>query len=293
LLPSIEGDEIEVTLASGFLEKNLHVVDRNAAIVATLKRRYPRIQTYGVDVLTAVRRRIPKGTLHLANLDLCAPLGHQWAAIAVVTASRLSPEGVIAATYLRGRDSQISSIVNGHRPVASTREEAIRLCFVPEVRDAIFAGQRPDLEPAIERMMSSGEPGEPREQIARRWLGLYNKDFRVGHYQSGHSPMSWVAGTTAMALPRLPNRPSEFPLQAWRSPEQRLRLADLWLCEFERHVYASLLAASHAHIIGFGRQSVTERYFHDRMNLVKRWFRERDEAKHGLYRRTDHAGLSH
>lgn len=41
LMPSSEGDEVDVCLSHGFRERNLTVCDRNPAIVAHLKRRYP------------------------------------------------------------------------------------------------------------------------------------------------------------------------------------------------------------------------------------------------------------
>jgi len=55
MMPSIEGDEIEVAMSKGFKQKNIHIVDQNSAIVATLKRRYPYVHTYGVEVRRALK----------------------------------------------------------------------------------------------------------------------------------------------------------------------------------------------------------------------------------------------
>lgn len=72
LMPSAEGDEIEVAEANGFRQCNMHIVDRNPAIVATLKKRYPHINTYGVDVVRAVRRIAASDIkLEFANFDFC------------------------------------------------------------------------------------------------------------------------------------------------------------------------------------------------------------------------------
>lgn len=72
LMPSLEGDEIDVAIAAGFQEKHLHVVDKEPAIVATLKRRYPKINTYGVTASRAVERISRNGIkLRCLNLDFC------------------------------------------------------------------------------------------------------------------------------------------------------------------------------------------------------------------------------
>jgi hypothetical protein len=76
LMPSSEGAEIEVAERNGFKQSNMHVVDRNPAIVAHLKRKFPYINTYGVDVVRALRRMGDKGiVLNFANLDLCQTMG--------------------------------------------------------------------------------------------------------------------------------------------------------------------------------------------------------------------------
>lgn len=75
LMPSLEGDEIEVALNAGFREENLHVVDAEPAIVATLKRRYQKINTYGVRASDAVARIYAHGIrLDCANFDFCNQL---------------------------------------------------------------------------------------------------------------------------------------------------------------------------------------------------------------------------
>lgn len=103
LMPSIEGDEIDVALSKGFRERNLHIVDQNPAIVATLKRRYPRLHTYGVPLVRATER-LPE--LTFANLDLCASWGQPLAkTLEEFAASQRVPCGLVAVTILRGRES--------------------------------------------------------------------------------------------------------------------------------------------------------------------------------------------
>lgn len=156
LMPSAEGDEIEVALNNGFREENLHVVDANPAIVATLKRRYRKISTYGCDVASVfLNGRIASHVLHVANLDLTGTLGPAWFETCFHVARSLAPHGLIAATYLKGRDPLTAKFA--------------------EVRS--------------------------RHEQAAEYLGLFSTTRRLGSYQSGVSPMEWVAGRTRFALP--------------------------------------------------------------------------------------------
>lgn len=73
LMPSSEGAEIETALAAGFLESNIHAIDRNAAIVATLKRKYPSLNTYGCSIGRAHSRIGNAGVrLYGDSIDLCS-----------------------------------------------------------------------------------------------------------------------------------------------------------------------------------------------------------------------------
>lgn len=107
LMPSIEGEEIEVGLNAGFRERNLHVVDNNPAIVATLKRRYPQINAYGVSAAAAVARIGKSGVrLRAANFDFCgcgsAPFFSELQSI--VAARAFDSIAYVAVTMLRGRE---------------------------------------------------------------------------------------------------------------------------------------------------------------------------------------------
>lgn len=106
LMPSSEGTEIEVALQNGFREENLVVVDRNPAIVAHLKRRFPRIRTYGVPLRKAADRILHDGILpDFANLDLCSNLGRSsLREIQHVSFKLFRPGAVVAVNCLRGRE---------------------------------------------------------------------------------------------------------------------------------------------------------------------------------------------
>jgi hypothetical protein len=108
LMPSSEGEEIEVALDKGFRAENLHVVDRNPAIVANLKRRYPTINTYGVTVERAGERiRDLKVQLSVANLDLCGTFDSSATTIsAFLKSGCMAPRSRIAVTGLRGREAK-------------------------------------------------------------------------------------------------------------------------------------------------------------------------------------------
>ena len=107
-MPSIEGDEIDVALAAGFKQQNICIIDKNAAIVATLKRKYPYVRTYGVPAEKAAQRIADDiGGVDFANLDLCGPIGRPlWDTLAAWREHRAVKEsGLVAVTVLRGRES--------------------------------------------------------------------------------------------------------------------------------------------------------------------------------------------
>lgn len=108
LMPSLEGDEIDVALAAGFKEHNLHIVDDNPAIVAVLKRRYPHINTYGVDVVRAIERIAKNGVkLSAANFDFTNPISSKYMDRLEILMSigAWAPCRTIALTTLKGRET--------------------------------------------------------------------------------------------------------------------------------------------------------------------------------------------
>jgi hypothetical protein len=123
LMPSSEGLEIDAALNAGFSEDYLWVCDKNPAIVATLKRKYPKIQTAGVPVSRApdkimekVKRCFEKDMIYIANLDLCGCVGEETLTeiMGFVSGDVLPDASLIAVTVARGREHDLSSIKGTH-----------------------------------------------------------------------------------------------------------------------------------------------------------------------------------
>lgn len=103
ILPSIEGDEIEVARGAGLREEHIHVCDENPAIVAVLKRRYPRIVTHGIPVRRVLTER--PHMYHLINLDLCGVLDGVLSTVGP-SVMALRDGGCLALTWQKGRDQR-------------------------------------------------------------------------------------------------------------------------------------------------------------------------------------------
>ena len=122
LMPSLEGDEIDIALSKGFRERNIYIVDRNPAIVAVLKRRYPLVTAIGLP-LSRIRERIPPNTIHVANFDLCGCVSDTLSRTLNRAAKILADESIVAVTTLRGREPDLTAIkelVAAHDVVYST-----------------------------------------------------------------------------------------------------------------------------------------------------------------------------
>jgi hypothetical protein len=123
LMPSAEGDEIEVALRNGFRLENMVIVDRNPAIVATLNRRYGnRMQAMGCDVVRAAERLVAAGQwVNIANLDLCGHTGSSAdVARQFVDTGVFGECGMLAVTCLKGRETA-STMDNLNQMTTATR----------------------------------------------------------------------------------------------------------------------------------------------------------------------------
>ena len=122
LMPSSEGDEIEVALSQGFREYNLHVVDRDPDIVDSLKHRYRRINTYGVEVEEACRRIAAKGLrLSCANLDLTGCMSDSMFEClrACILSRSFHDQAMVAITMLRGREQGLARAMVNAAPTVT------------------------------------------------------------------------------------------------------------------------------------------------------------------------------
>ena len=107
IMPSIEGLEIAIAQSYGFARHNIHAVDWNPAIVATLQRRFPGIKTYGVPVEKAMCRiGSQDGMIDFANLDLtgCMSANIRRTLHQIGYSRSLAPIALVAITLLRGRE---------------------------------------------------------------------------------------------------------------------------------------------------------------------------------------------
>lgn len=134
ILPSAEGDEIGWCETKGFRRQNIHCVDRNPAIVAHLQRRYPGIQTYGVELGKAAERIRRKGlTIDVANLDLCGPVTDTLMGVLdEMSRNRTwSSHARVAVTILRGREQRdcFGSAMRSGAAEEITTDESRRTCI--------------------------------------------------------------------------------------------------------------------------------------------------------------------
>lgn len=111
LLPGREGLEIPVAQKAGYLLDNMHAVDQNPAIAATLHRKYPELNVYGVNVARAMPRIFNAGVrLRVLNLDFTTcwseSLARELAFIGSFLPMRDEQSVVVAITLLRGREQR-------------------------------------------------------------------------------------------------------------------------------------------------------------------------------------------
>lgn len=231
LMPSLEGDEIEVALNAGFREYNLHVVDDNPAIVATLKKRYPKINTYGVLVSRAMQRMAHEGIrLDCANFDLTGNVSAKFVSelYAISTIGSLPCETTV-------QDGVIQTTVNPKRYSTGVFGDVaiVALCFLrarePKAltnawkADGGFVRDDEAFQQMVERVVSqfgNGIVPPCVERLQKTWLLLSELDryrlfgilgtlglttfkvpdkwkpnvelVRSEQYCSARSPMMWV-----------------------------------------------------------------------------------------------------
>lgn len=185
LMPSLEGDEIDVAKANGFREDQLHVVDNNPAIVATLRKRFPRIKTYGVSAARATERMAKAGvTVGHMNLDLtaCVSPGLVGECRSIAASGAMAPHCVVAVNMLRGRETRSTFDY-----LQALGDEQVSRN--PEMGDMRFRGYRLTVAD-IARLHTILLPFAQH----RIWRLL-----RAGIYKTGPQTMLWFVAETVSA----------------------------------------------------------------------------------------------
>lgn len=104
-----DGAEIPLLLKRGFMEENIHVVDINPGVLAMARAKYPDIHAYCCSVSTVVASMKLRGVkIDYANLDFCGTLATDVLPELrhVLTCEQVfSPGTRMAVTYLAARDN--------------------------------------------------------------------------------------------------------------------------------------------------------------------------------------------
>jgi hypothetical protein len=246
LMPSLEGDEIDVCLSKGFRPRNIHIVDREPAVVATLKRRYPHVNAHGIDV-ARMAERLPEGSVHCANLDLCGTTSNPTLETLMAFSSVLARPGACAVTVLRGRESgigrQVIALSQQQRSSVEeicadveTNGKARGVCFNPrfstgkkrdEAIESVLAMSTDDwrvraLVLAIDEGLSGeldrdvdGSMGRDGSRVDEVTRGIYKST-------AGNQTMLYVACATRGPIDRLAEREAFREMEAALEEHERL-----------------------------------------------------------------------
>lgn len=200
LMPSVEGCEIrDEALPRGFTTGQLHVVDQSPAIVATIQRRFPGVNTYGCPVDAACARLSDKGVrLIAANVDYCGQISAKLLrSVKSVSESRACEDALLFVNILRGREeAYLTSVMRGHTDQNTPR--AIR--YVISKENDCWAG---DVEPTE---MDFWRITALRNVVKRQW-------FQARAYISVNG-QSFLTIFFAAASYKEPPRDGDGPLEA-------------------------------------------------------------------------------
>jgi hypothetical protein len=138
IMPSIEGDEIDEAIRHGFRQNNIHVVDKNPAIVAHIKRRYPFVASYGVDIVSACQRMADKGVrLSVANFDLCGTVDTTGPILERATVlDCFEDHNLVFASIFRGRETRFAEVIEASADIS---DDLHRVYGLPKLPDNVRA----------------------------------------------------------------------------------------------------------------------------------------------------------
>lgn len=186
LMPSAEGDEVEVALRNNFREDRLHLADQNAAIAAHLKRRYRRSTCHGVSVSRAAERLAKRGVrLDVANLDLCghidvgSPTANEIRAF--ITTGVMADRSLLAITTLRGRERRLDWLKRSADVISDVYKQR-------EVPINGHVSHEGDAARITELVCLLREPVQRSVGITR----YLPKLLRHGTYRSNHQTLLWA-----------------------------------------------------------------------------------------------------
>jgi hypothetical protein len=148
-MPGLNGEEVNVATGRGFSQANLCAVDRNPAVVATLKKRFPLLRTYGVDAGRAAERIAAQGLkVQYAHLDFCSPVGlNATKELAAIGGSGcLDHLALVAINSLRGRerDGLVANWRSGIETTADQLGETFRPWHARPAPHPFFAAKGTD-----------------------------------------------------------------------------------------------------------------------------------------------------
>jgi hypothetical protein len=132
MMPSLEGTEIDIAIKKGFSEYNIIICDKEPAYVETLKRKYPKIKTYGVELNRAIERmKADKIELDIMNADLCGPISNKlFDTIKLLSTSGIMrDDSTFIVTILKGRETILNKINN--IKMKFLKEAPASLCSIP------------------------------------------------------------------------------------------------------------------------------------------------------------------
>jgi hypothetical protein len=213
MIETTEGHEIERALSLGFREENLYVCNVNPAVVATLKRRYGLIHTYGVDADRALRRINEAGILlDVVSLDLCACLSAR-VIDTLCTAARVgNTYAVIAVNVLRGREQGIFASETVWN--TATCRDLWRSFAHPALRPVVRALRGLDGQRLTWVTFAAAGMFSPAKTYANHWVrrdaetlfsmpdGPHRRVLLsgIGQYESGAQTFKWFVFQTGDAL---------------------------------------------------------------------------------------------
>lgn len=189
LLPSAEGEEIDTALQFGFQLENLHVVDKNPAIVASLNRRYKnQLHTYGRPIEDALYVMASNGVrVDAVNLDLCFPIGNKQRDTLRDCMQLLMYPCAVSITLQRGRE--VGTVADIITETATNPKTIANHPDLPRIFSGRYYGKIPFTPQDLLRLNTCLGQGEDPVKAVRFTDAFLS---RWGIYRGGKVSMLWA-----------------------------------------------------------------------------------------------------